>query len=152
RLLVTESGRFDDLRPTLFSRYSGDPRGVDAAVVVRARPDGLSPRDAADADRLEQGLLEGMQAGLEGGAGGRAVVGVERSDADESSVGFFEARDVATVDNVEQLPGRVALVYALCGAEGNFGVKESADGLLPDLLATAGCAGAPRSGGARAGG
>jgi hypothetical protein len=27
------------------------------------------------------------------------------------------------------------MVFALLGAEGNFGVKETADSLLPDLLA-----------------
>ena len=33
------------------------------------------------------------------------------------------------------ISGRVALVYALTGAaSGNFGVKDTADSLLPDLL------------------
>jgi hypothetical protein len=41
------------------------------------------------------------------------------------------------VDNLDQLSGKVALVFALGGAAGNFGVKESADSLLPDLLAPA---------------
>jgi hypothetical protein len=31
----------------------------------------------------------------------------------------------------------VATVFALLGAEGNFGVKDSADRLLPDLLTPA---------------
>ncbi|MGH2955194.1 MAG: copper transporter [Solirubrobacterales bacterium] len=141
RLLVEGGSRFDDLRAVLFSRYSGDPRGVDAVVVVQGRPAGLEGRDAANTDRLEQGLVDGLHAGLRRGTTGPNLVGVERSDAEESSVPFFVQRDVPTVDNIEELSGRVALVYALCGAEGNFGTKESADGLLPDLLATSGCAG-----------
>ena len=44
------------------------------------------------------------------------------------------AAGIATVDNVEQAPGQVALVFALLGADGDFGVKEDADSLLPDLL------------------
>ena len=34
------------------------------------------------------------------------------------------------------IAGKVALVYALAGASGHFGVKDSADSLLPDLLTT----------------
>ena len=37
-----------------------------------------------------------------------------------------------------ELSGKVALVYALGGAKGEFGVKETADALLPDLLAPSG--------------
>jgi hypothetical protein len=107
-------------------------------VVARARPGDLEGRDAADTDRLEDGLIEGLRAGLRGAAG-PSIVGVERSDAEESSVTFFDQRELSTVDNVDEVAGRVALVYVLCGAEGNFGTKDSADGLLPDLLATSGC-------------
>jgi hypothetical protein len=32
----------------------------------------------------------------------------------------------------------VALVYALTGANGHFGIKDSADSLLPDLLTPSG--------------
>lgn len=146
RLLVTGGGGFDELRTALLSRYSGDPRGIDAAVIVRSRPEDLEDRDAEDADRLEDGLVEGMRLGLATATLGPGVVGVERSDTEPSSIGFFDSLDVPTVDNVEEIAGRVALVYALCGAEGNFGVKESADGLLPDLLAATGCSGAVASG------
>ena len=45
---------------------------------------------------------------------------------------------LATVDNVDQLSGQVALVFALGGAEGSFGVKETRRRLLPDLLAPGG--------------
>ena len=72
------------------------------------------------------------------------VVGAERTTTDPSSIGFFSDHGFASVDNVDQLPGRVALVYALGGAEGEFGVKETADTLLPDLLAPAGPGTAPR--------
>jgi hypothetical protein len=38
------------------------------------------------------------------------------------------------VDSVDLTSGKVAMVFALLGAEGDFGVKETADRLLPDLL------------------
>ena len=62
------------------------------------------------------------------------VVGAERTDADTSSIGVFAARQLATVDHVNLVSGEVALILALLGAEGDYGVKESADQLLPDVL------------------
>ncbi len=62
------------------------------------------------------------------------VVGAEREDTDPSSIEFFDEQGLATVDSIDQLPGKVALVLALDGADGNFGVKDTADSLLPDLI------------------
>jgi hypothetical protein len=135
RALVRGGDRFADLRGALFSRYSGEPGDIDGVVVVRRRPEELSPRDAADTDRLEEGLIDGIRSL---GPPDVAIVGVERTDTDPSSIQFFTDRDAASVDNLDQLPGRVALVYSLEGAQGAFGVKETADALLPDLLAPAG--------------
>jgi Copper transport outer membrane protein, MctB len=134
RALVRGGERFAGLRGALFGRYSGEPGGIDGVVVVRRRPEDLSARAAADTDRLEEGLLEGIT-GI--GPPPVQVVGVERTDSDPSSIEFYSDHGTASVDNVDQLPGRVALVYALGGAEGAFGVKETADALLPDLLAPA---------------
>ena len=63
------------------------------------------------------------------------VVGVETTTAEPSSVSFFAGNDLSSVDDVETPAGKVATVFALLGAEGSFGVKSSADRLLPDLLA-----------------
>ena len=63
------------------------------------------------------------------------TVGAETTGDDPSSIPFFDDRGIPTVDSVDLLSGRVALVYALTGAaSGNFGVKDTADSLLPDLL------------------
>jgi hypothetical protein len=128
RALVRGSESFDELRGTLLSRYSGKPENIDAVVVVRQRPDDLDPDDEAAANALEEGLISGM-------ADGATTVGAESSDSDPSSIGFFQDRGLATVDSIDIVSGKVALVYALGGkASGSFGVKESADSLLPDLL------------------
>jgi hypothetical protein len=136
RALVNGGPRFADLRAALFSRYSGEPGDIDSVVVVRDRPANLGDRDAADTDVLEEELIAGIQSALPGSR--LTVVGAETTETDPSSVGFFSDRDVASVDNVDQLAGKVALVYALGGAEGEFGVKDTADALLPDLLAPSG--------------
>ncbi len=133
RSLVRGGRSFDALRGALLSRYSGEPGDIDAVVLARQRPAEMSPRNSADTDRLEESLIEGIRSATPGGSG-VPLVGVERTTTEPSSIEFFSDRDAATVDNLDQLPGRVALVYALDGAVGDFGVKETADGLLPDLI------------------
>jgi hypothetical protein len=129
RILVGGGPRFDELRGTLLGRYSGAPAGIDAAVISRERPAELDPKDDEVAEALEEGLLEGMRAVP------ASAVGVELEGTDPSTIGFFEAGGVSSVDSIDLLSGKVALVFALAGADGSFGVKETADSLLPDLLA-----------------
>jgi hypothetical protein len=129
RLLVRGGGGFAGLRAALLTRYSGEPGRIDGVVVVRQRPPTGSAREERDTDQLESQLVGGM-------ADNKVpVVGVETTDTADSSIEFFDANASASVDNVNQLPGKVALVYTLDCAEGNYGVKDSADSLLPDLLA-----------------
>lgn len=115
-------------RDALFSGFSGEPVGIDAAIIVRAGTDELEPRAQADTEILEQGLLEGI------GQTGKRVVGVERTDDEPSQIEFFTDRDLASVDNLDSVAGKVALVLALDGADGAFGTKETAQSLLPDLV------------------
>lgn len=118
-----------DARQSLFSSFSGEPAGIDAAVLVRPATEELDPREQAETELLEEGLLGGME------ASGRRVVGAETSDADPSQIEFFTERGISSVDNLDTVAGKVALVLALAGAEGSFGTKETAESLLPDLLA-----------------
>jgi hypothetical protein len=79
-------------------------------------------------EQLEVGLIQGLvDAGVR-------VVGAEREDAEPSSIEFFDGQGLASVDSIDQLPGKVALVLALDGADGSYGVKDTADSLLPDLI------------------
>jgi hypothetical protein len=120
----------------LMSEYSGNPEGLDGVVLARARPDNLSAREEANMDELEAGVIRGL---LDAGV---RVVGAEREDTEPSSIEFFDGEGLATVDSIDQLPGKVALVLALDGADGNFGVKDTADSLLPDLIEPSPTAGA----------
>jgi hypothetical protein len=137
RSLVRGGARFAELRAALFSRYSGQPGDLDGVVIVRQQPDGLSDREAAQTAEVEDGMIAGIQTAVPG-RGKVTVVGAEQTATDPSSIQFFADHDVASVDNVDQLAGKVALVYTLGGAEGEFGVKETADALLPDLLTPSG--------------
>lgn len=65
---------------------------------------------------------------------GFTVIGVESSRAQNSWVPKFKNMGFTTVDNIDTIPGRVALVFALAGAgEGHYGTKETAVALLPEL-------------------
>jgi hypothetical protein len=128
RQLVRGGNLLDRVRSPLFSRASGNFGGLDGVIVVRQTPEEMGPVQRAKAATLESTLMAGM-------TGTRApVVGVETSTAEPSSVSFFSGNDLSSVDDVETPAGKVATVFALLGAEGSFGIKGSADRLLPDLL------------------
>jgi hypothetical protein len=120
------------VRGQLFSRASGTFGALDAVLIVRDQPLDLGPVQHAKAAQLEAALLSGITATR------TPTVGIETSTTEPSSVSFFQANDLASVDDVELSAGKVAMVFAMLGAEGSFGVKGSADRLLPDLLAPGG--------------
>lgn len=121
------------LRGQIFSRASGSFGGLDGLIVVRDQPQDMGPVQKAKVGQFESGLVSGIE-------GTRTpAVGIETKGTDPSSISFFSGNDLASVDDVEDIAGKVALVFALRGdAEGSFGVKSSADRLLPELLAPEG--------------
>jgi len=130
---IVRGGTLPELvRGHFFSRASGNFGALDGVVVVREVPEDLGPVQRANAGRLETALIAGM-VGTH-----RPAVGVETSGAEQSSVSFFNGNDLTSVDDVDLTAGQVAMVFGLLGAEGSFGVKGSADRLLPDLLPPAG--------------
>src|SRR5829696_4752749 len=142
RQVVVGGTLLDSVRGHLFSRASGEFGALDGMIVVRNRPEEMGPKRSAVADQVESGLIEGLVATR------APAVGVEESDSEDSSISFFHGNDLTTVDDVDLAAGRLATVYALLGAEGSFGVKGSADQLLPDLIVPpAGAARRPGSAG-----
>jgi hypothetical protein len=128
RQLVRGGNLLDRVRSHLFSRASGNFGGLDGIIVVRQVPEEMGAVQRSKASTLESALMAGMTATR------APVVGVETSTTEPSSVSFFTGNDLSSVDDVETPAGKVATVFALLGAEGSFGVKGSADRLLPDLL------------------
>lgn len=116
------------VRGQLFSRASGSFGALDGVIVVRDQPEDVGPAQRARANQLESALMSGITATR------TPAVGVEVTTTEPSSVGFFQSNDLASVDDVDLTAGQLALVFSLLGAEGSFGVKGSADRLLPDLL------------------
>jgi hypothetical protein len=127
--LVRGGPVFDRVAEALLVDVSGRPGGIDAVIIARDRPGDLGSAKSDATDSLEEGLVDGITS-----AGGIPVVGVERSDSDTSQIGFYTSQGLsATVDSIDLMSGRVALAYALSGVEGDYGVKSSADRLLPPL-------------------
>jgi hypothetical protein len=116
------------VRGHLFSRASGNFGALDGIIVVRNQPQNLGPVQRTTAGTLESALMSGITATR------TPATGVETSSADPSSISFFQGNNLSSVDDVEMTAGQLALVFTMLGAEGSFGVKSSADRLLPDLL------------------
>lgn len=128
RQIVRGGTLLEPVRSHLFSRASGNFGALDAVIVVRDQPQDMGPAQRAVAGRIESGIASGITGTH------TPAVGVESSDAEPSSISFFAGNDLSSVDDVDLVAGRLATVFALLGAEGSFGVRGSADRLLPDLL------------------
>lgn len=134
--LVNGDPFYDRAREAVLSSFSGKSRPLDGVIIARERPE-LDGPDAEATDALEKNLVDGI---LKEGV---PVVGVERTDADPSSIGAFKSLGLTTVDDMDLVAGQVALVYALRGAQGNFGVGADADELMPALLRRPGATAVP---------
>ncbi len=132
RQLVVGGTLPEVVRGQLFSRASGSFGALDAVIVVRDQPQDMGPIQKGKANQLESALVSGMTATR------TPAVGIETSTAEPSSISFFQSNDLSSVDDVDLTAGQLAMVFAMLGAEGSFGVKGSADRLLPDLLAPEG--------------
>jgi hypothetical protein len=129
RALVVGGPPLARYQGTLLSGISGRPGRISGVILVRDRPTDLGPHASQAADGLEAGIVDGLQH-----SASIPVVGVERSDTDPSSISFYGSAGLhATVDSIDLVSGRVALAYALDGADGNYGIKSTADRLLPAI-------------------
>jgi hypothetical protein len=114
--------------------FSGRFRRADAIAFYEApKPDdgsdgdGVKERQDGRAQTIETAMLQELaQHSL-------AVVGVEATSTDPSQIPRYESLKLsATSDSVDVSGGRIAVVFALAGAKGNFGLKPTADQPLPD--------------------
>jgi Copper transport outer membrane protein, MctB len=116
-------------RPSLMASFSGQLGAVDGVVVMRSpsRPDESDDQKGTTAT-LEDGVVAGLS------RSDVPVVGVEEVDTDPSQVSWYRDRKLASVDSIDEVSGRAALVFALAGADGAYGVKSTAEALLPRVV------------------
>jgi Copper transport outer membrane protein, MctB len=118
---------FSRVRSSLLSAFDGQLTRLEGIVVMRAQPDGMSAQQSEATNAFESGLLAGAA------AVGVPVVGAETSSTEPSQVPWYQGKGISSVDDLDTLAGQAALVYALTGQHGTFGVKSTADSLLPTL-------------------
>lgn len=59
------------------------------------------------------------------------IVGIEESHAKVSYMDFYKAQKISTVDNVDQIIGKISMIKVLEGKKGHFGEKETSESLFP---------------------
>jgi len=123
---------WDSLVPALADERTGGSRApADGVVVVRT---GTPQRGATSR------FLLGVYSGL--ASTPVPAVGVESTDAVKSATKAFARGGLSTVDNVDKPVGRLATVLLLAGASpGQYGVKETADDVLPPFPSRSGAFG-----------
>jgi hypothetical protein len=120
------------VRGSLMSAFDGQLRQLNGVVVMRADPAGMSPNQIGASEKFDSSLLSGIA------AAGVTAVGVELKDSQPSQVSWYRGQNISSVDDLDALAGQAALVYTLLGHQGAFGVKATADSLLPSAATVAG--------------
>jgi hypothetical protein len=120
------------VRASLFSAFDGQLTRLEGLVVAHAQLADMTPAQVEACAAFEKGLLAGVA------AAGAPAVGVELSGTEPSQVPWYKSHGISSVDDLDARAGQAALVYALSGDRGAFGVKSTADSLLPAPTAVSG--------------
>jgi Copper transport outer membrane protein, MctB len=116
------AGRFRRADAVAFFEAPKPDDGSDSKGVQERSDDRARTIEAAMIDELSKHTI--------------AVVGVEATNTDPSQIGRYKSLKLSSSDAVDQSGGRIALVFTLAGAKGNFGFKSTADQPLPDEALT----------------
>jgi hypothetical protein len=116
------------LRDHLLSAFDGQLGKLEGLVVMRADPAGMTTEQTQASAAFQSGLIAGVT------AVGVPTVGVELGNTEPSQVPWYKSQGISSVDDLDALAGQAALIYALDGSHGAYGIKSSADSLLPDVL------------------
>jgi hypothetical protein len=118
------------LRPELMASSNGELSPFEGVVIARSPTADAQNGDAGGFSKMfVDGLIRGLR------ASSAPVVGVEDTATQPSQIPWYIDHKIASVDDVDRLPGRASLVFALTGeADGHYGEKPTRDALLPDAL------------------
>ena len=124
RPLILELQSIGLLKSAADSDYSSRP---DVVLVVGGA---ANPQDTAP-ERIDLPLIKKL---VELGV---RVVGVEAKGAAVSVIPLYKAAGIPTVDNADTAAGRLSTVILLAGANGHYGVKDTADSFIPPISESA---------------
>lgn len=128
--LVSGGQLLERVHTSLLSSYDGELGKLEGLVVVRGDPTGMSEQVAKTTAEFESGLIAGVA------SEGVPAVGVELSGTEPSQVPWYKAENLASVDDLDTVAGRAALAFALSGDHGTYGIKSTADSLLPSVISS----------------
>jgi Copper transport outer membrane protein, MctB len=130
--LLTGGQLLERVHGRLLSSYAGELGKLEGLVIVRSDLSKLPSEAIKSTNEFEAGLIAGAA------AVGVSPVGVELTSSEPSQVPWYKSQDMASVDDLDTLAGRAALAFALAGDHGAYGVKPTADALLPHVVGTPG--------------
>jgi hypothetical protein len=110
-------------------KFTGDRESFTKAKMI-ALVGGADSEEANTAESVDCRLLSQLE-NL-----GITVVGCEGTDAVSSYIPAWHKMGIPTVDNADSAIGQIAVICALNGDKAKFGVKETADRLIPQSLET----------------
>ena len=120
-----ETPLWDALESELVEVREGDlGEPVDGVVVMRT-----GEPQAAESSRFLGGIYQGL------GSAGVPVVGVEPAGVEESAIPVFQRYRLSTVDSADTPVGALAMLLVLADpdAAGDYGVRDTADRILPPI-------------------
>ena len=59
------------------------------------------------------------------------IIGIEKSNVNYSYISRYKDFNISTIDNIDMIIGKVALILAMEGNPGNYGIKSTADSVIP---------------------
>jgi hypothetical protein len=115
------------MRRLVFSRLSGD--------LKRARFFAYARQEPTDADSDEGKVFDGFERGVVAGISQQAdrIAGVENTTTEPSNIKWYNSLGLSTVDDIQDFAGYYSLVSIFNGAKGDYGYKDSADSIVPQV-------------------
>lgn len=115
------------MRRLVFSRLSGS--------FARLRLFAYARQQAADSKTGEGKVFDGFERGVVAGLSQQAerVVGVESTTTEPSNIKWYNSLGLSTVDDIQDYAGYYSLVAIFNGAKGDYGYKDTADSIVPQV-------------------
>lgn len=123
--LATNQNLINYLQQKKVLQLSGNITKPVRLIIIVSEP--ATTRELNFFNLVDKPLIETLK------TNGLRVVGVETTNG-ISQINKFQELSVSTVDNIDTIPGQIALIFVLAGYDGNYGYKKTARAILPRIL------------------
>jgi len=87
---------------------------------------GSEEKEQTDFEKIDLPLIHSIKANHV------PIMAVEKSDVLYSNISEYKKLKISTVDNVDTVIGKISMLMVVSGREGHYGVKETAESLMPE--------------------